>query len=161
MKDILESKRVGKLVRAKGQQCYYNAFHVIMNLPEYADADYVEGLAIFSGFPIEHGWVERDGVIIDPTLPEKEAAYFAGLRFRGGRGMAKALQIPKPEYTSEDFPIFYRFGFGGVESPEFRAALIAAYRHAGMDAVAMTYENCKPLYAEEVCPNGKMAVVVA
>ena len=160
MKDILESKRVGKIIRAKGQQCYYNAFHVIQEVPEYADADYVEGLAVPNGgLPIEHGWVEKDGVVIDPTLPEREAVYFAGLRFRGGVPLAKALRIPKPEYTTEDFPIFHRFGWGGIDSPEFRAALIAAYRHAGMDGVAKTYENYKPRDASEVSEDSTALVV--
>ena len=69
MKDIAESKRVGKLVRAKARQCYYNAFHVVENLPDYFYADYVEGIAILGSLHIEHGWVEKDGVIVDPTLP--------------------------------------------------------------------------------------------
>ena len=38
--------------------------------------------------------------------------------------------------TWEDFPIFYRFGWGGIDSPEFRAALVAAYRHVGMHDLA-------------------------
>ena len=145
MKDTVESKRVGKLVRAKHKQCYYNAFHVIQHVPEYANADYVEGMAvILGGLPLEHGWVEKDGVIVDPTWPETNAVYFAGLRFRGGRGLAEALQIPKPDRSWEDFPFFYRFGWGGIDSPEFRAALIAAYRHAGMEDLAKRYEDFKP-----------------
>ena len=72
---------------------------------------------------IEHGWVEKDGVIIDPTLPDDDLDYFPGLRFKGQRGLAKAMKIPKPKRTREDFPIFYRFGWGGIDSPEFRASL--------------------------------------
>ncbi len=95
--------------------------------------------------PVEHGWIEKDGVIVDPTLPQQQAVYFAGLRCRGGCELTKALQISKPEYATEDFPIFYRFGLGGIESPAFRAELIAAHRHAGMDAAAKIYEDYKPL----------------
>jgi hypothetical protein len=148
MKDTVESKRVSKLIRAKEKHCYYNAFRVIQEVPEYAAADYVEGMAVFGGPPIEHGWVEKDGVIVDPTLPLKEVAYFPGLRFRGQHASAEAFKIPKPSYT-KDLPIFYRFGWGGVDSPEFRAALVAAYRHAGMEQIAQQYENYAPLYDEE------------
>jgi hypothetical protein len=143
MKDVAESKRVGKLVRAGNKQCYYNAFHVVMNIPEYAYADYVEGMAVLNGLPIEHGWVEKEGGVIDPTWPERKAVYFPGLRFHGCRELAEALRIPKPEYI-EDFPIFHRFGWGGIGSPDFRAACIAAYRHAGMAAAARVYEEYKP-----------------
>ena len=145
MKDKAESQRVGKLVRAKSKRCYYNAFHVIMEVPEYANADYVEGMAVMGGLVIEHGWVEKEGVIVDPTLPEREAVYFAGLRFRGGRGLAEALRIPKPDRSRDDLPIFSRFGWGGVDSPEFRAARIAANRHAGIESLAKQYEAYKPL----------------
>ncbi len=38
-KDAVESHRVGRLVRAEGKQCYYNAFRVIMEIPEYSNAE--------------------------------------------------------------------------------------------------------------------------
>ena len=153
MKDIVESQRVGKLVRARAKQCYRNAFRVIEEVPEYANADYVEGMAIFAFFPIEHGWVEKDGVIVDPTLPLKQGVYFPGLRFTGQRGLAEALRITKPEYTAE-LPIVYRFGWGGIDSPEFRAALIAAYRHAGLESMAKQYEDYQPRRSKERLPDG-------
>ena len=153
-KDKEESKRAGKLVRARRRECYYNSFRVIMNVPEFAKADYVEGIAVVGGLPIEHGWVERDGVVIDPTLPSKEAAYFPGLRFTGRVGLADAMQIPRPERTEEDFPIFYRFGWGGIDSPDFRTALIAAYRHAGMEAMAKRYEEYTPRTEDMIATAG-------
>ena len=95
-KSVSESKRVGKAVKAKKQQCYINAMRVIWYVPEYEEADYIEGYAVIgSNFCIEHGWVEHDGIVIDPTLPDDKMAYFPGLRFTGGRGIAEAIQIPK------------------------------------------------------------------
>ena len=144
-KDKVESKRISKLLRAKSQQCYYNAFRVIMAIPEYAKADYVEGLAVIDhAVVIEHGWVEKDGMIVDPTLPSEDLVYFPGLRFEGQRGLAEAVKTPKPKPTREDFPIFYRFGWGGIDSPEFRAALVAAYRYAGSEDLAKRYEEYEP-----------------
>jgi hypothetical protein len=141
-KDMKESTRARRLVRAKGKQCYLNAFRLIQEDDEYGNADYIEGMAVFAGaLVIEHGWVEKDGVIVDPTLPTEELAYFPGLRFRGRRGLAEAVRIPKPERTVEDLPIFYRFGWGGIESPEFRAAMAGAYRYAGMGDLAKRYEE--------------------
>jgi hypothetical protein len=133
-KNTAESKRAGKLVRAKKKACYLNAFRVIQEVPGYRAATYVEGIVVQvvegGGFPFEHGWVEKDGEIIDPTLPSHELVYFPGLRFVGVLGLAEALAIPKPDYTTEDFPIFYRFGWGGADSPEFSQARREAYRLA-------------------------------
>ncbi len=159
MKNCEESKRVGKLVRAKAQQCYANAMRVVMEVPEYASADYVEGMAVSDGLPIEHGWVEVDGVILDPTLPTKQIEYFPGLRFRGGLELAKALHIPKARWM-KDLPIFYRFGWGGIESPEFRAAIVAAYRHLGWEETAIRYETYEPAYATDVMPDGRKVLVI-
>jgi hypothetical protein len=141
-KDTTESTRIRRLVRSKPKQCYANAARGVLYIPDYANADYVEGLAVIGGaMVIEHGWIERDGMIIDPTLPHDDLDYFPGLRFKGQRGLAEAMKIPKTERTREDFPIFYRFGWGGIDSPEFRAALIAAYRQVGMEDLARRYEG--------------------
>jgi hypothetical protein len=40
----------------------------------------------------------------------------------------EAMAIPKPDYTPEDFPIFYRFGWGGADCPEFSQARREACR---------------------------------
>lgn len=110
----------------------------------------MEGLAVLAKvMVIEHGWVEKDGVIIDPTLPHDDLHDFPGLRFRGQRGLAEAMKIPKPEMTQDDFPVFYRFGWGGIDSPEFRIALVAANRYVGMEDLARRYEDYDPEFATE------------
>ena len=150
MIDVQESVRVRRLVRSKPKQCYVNAARVILGVPEYKNADYVEGLAVLAKvMVIEHGWVEKDGVIIDPTLPHDGLQYFPGLRFRGQRGLAEAMKIPKPERTQDDFPVFYRFGWGGIDSPDFKEALVAANRYVGMEDLARRYENYDPEFATE------------
>jgi len=78
---------------------------------QYAKADYVEGMAVLGGLPIEHGWVEKEGVIIDPTLPDDQGEYFPGLRFQGECGLAKALQ----RFKRRELPFFYHYGWGGVD----------------------------------------------
>lgn len=151
MKDKGESARLRWLVRGKPHQCYINAARVVLYVAGYADADYVEGLAVIGrAIVVEHGWVERDGIVIDPTLPHKDLAYFAGLRFKGQGGLAVAMQIPKPECTPKDFPIFHRFGWGGIDSPEFRAALVCAHRFAWMEELARRYEGCEASCPAEV-----------
>jgi hypothetical protein len=91
-KNTSESKRAGKLIRAKKKACYLNALRVIREVPGSDAASYVEGIAVQGveggGFPFEHGRVEKGGGIIDPTLPSHELVYFPGLRFVGPRGLA-------------------------------------------------------------------------
>ena len=119
-----------KRIRVKPRQCYYNAFKTMYYCSEYQRATYVEGF-VFIGFLIEHGWLEFNGEIIDPTLPTNDLIYFPGLRFEGSAGLSKAMQIPT-DNKSVDFPIFYRFGWGGHDSPEFRAARQAAMRYCDL-----------------------------
>jgi hypothetical protein len=68
-------------------------------VPGYQAATYVEGIVVQvvdgGGFTFASGWVEKDGEIIDPTLPSHEFVYFPGLRFVGLRGQAGPLAIPK------------------------------------------------------------------
>ena len=150
MIDVQESVRVRRLVRSKPKQCYLNAARVILGIPEYKNANYVEGLAVLAKvMVIEHGWVEKDGVIIDPTFPHDDLHYFPGLRFRGQRGLAESMKIPKPEKNQHDFPVFYRFVWGGIDSPDFREALVAANRYVGMEDLARRYENYDPTFATE------------
>lgn len=119
-----------KRIDARPNQCYINAFRVMLHCPEFERATYVEGIA-HCGFAIEHGWIEFDGEIIDPTRPTDKMIYFPGLRFDGMRGLSTALQIPKPKGT-QDLPIFYRFGWGGSDSPEFSAAREAESRYSNL-----------------------------
>jgi len=148
-KDRIESARVRRLVRAKPKECFINAMRVVWDVPEYEDADYVEGVIVTLGDLVtEHGWVEMDAVIVDPTLLEDDVVYFPGLRFTGGPGISKAIELPKPRYA-QDLPILNRFGCEGIKCPEFLAAWIAAYRHVGMEEMARWYEERKRRFAAE------------
>lgn len=124
-KNVEESARLSKhkQVKSKAKQCYRNAFSVVQYVPGYEKAWYVEGIAALgNSVPIEHGWVEKDGEILDPTLPHDNITYFPGLRFRGQWGLSKALGLPKTLKTDADLPFFYRFGWGGNQCPDFRMA---------------------------------------
>jgi hypothetical protein len=41
--DKAESRRVGRAIRVAVKQCWFNARKIVLKLPEYADASYVEG----------------------------------------------------------------------------------------------------------------------
>lgn len=110
----------------KKRQCYYNAFSVVQFCEEYSNATYIEGsLVLPNSMTIEHGWIETDDEIIDPTLPDIQGVYFPELQFKGPE-LSAALNIPIPD-GCEDLPIFCRFGWGS-ESPEFISARLAAMK---------------------------------
>jgi hypothetical protein len=138
-KDKSESIRVQRLVRANRKQCFRNAVRVVQCVPGYEDADYVEGVTVSPNHNVtEHGWVELNGVIVDPTLPADELLYYPGLRFTGRHGISEAMRIPKPS-DLDDLPILIRFGEGGSDSPEFGEAWLAAYGPLGLDEMVAEY----------------------
>jgi hypothetical protein len=138
-KNVDKSKKLRKTIRSKAQQCYANAWDAIETLEEYKNATYVEGMAVANGLVIEHGWIEHGSEIVDPTLLDDNVAYFPGLRFKGREGLDSTWRIPGMDESGMKLPIFYRFGWGGVNSPEFLQAIIKAYRFAGMDPVDESY----------------------
>lgn len=121
-KDVEESKRIRKEIGAIPKQCWSNAWAVIEKHQDYKDADYVEGWVVNEGgVMFEHGWIERSGVVIDTTIPTDGLVYFAALRFTGRKGQEEALAIPA-NGSDQKLPIFFRFGFGGRNSPEYMQA---------------------------------------
>jgi hypothetical protein len=72
--------------------------------------------------PFEQAWLEYAGVILDPTLPDAVLAYFPGPRFPGRDGLVAAAALPRMLECGCSLPIFFCLGFGGYDSPGFRAA---------------------------------------
>jgi hypothetical protein len=82
-KDVQESLRVSRRIKAAVGQCWFNARKAIRRMDDYADASYVEGWTIFfGGVAMEHGWIVKDNKIIDPTMPAYDGLYFPGLELR-------------------------------------------------------------------------------
>ena len=53
----------------KPKQCFDNAYHYLDSLPtNITDCQYVIGLMLFRGIPVEHAWVKVNGQYFDPTL---------------------------------------------------------------------------------------------
>jgi hypothetical protein len=118
-KNEAESHRVARKVHAALKQCWFNARKAIRRLPEYANATYVEGWAVCnSGMTIEHGWIVKDGMVVDPTLPTGVFAYFPGLGFHGRAGIEEFLNTPQGRECKKS-PFFFAFGWGGSYSPSF------------------------------------------
>lgn len=121
-----------KKVRPVPKHCYRNASRAVLLVPEFRDAAYVEGIAVSHGYgmPIEHDWVEHEGDVLDPTLPEGDYAYFPGLRFEGREALKRAIRSIPRGRGEPDVPLFYRFGWGGCDSLGFCRAWDEAWEYA-------------------------------
>jgi hypothetical protein len=121
-KDVEESRRLAVAIKAVKSQCWFNARKAVLRLDDYAEASYVEGWALVGGvMEIEHGWVVRGEMIIDPTLPEDDITYIAGLEFSGRSGIEEFLKTPQGR-RCKNTPFFFAFGWGGHKSPSFARA---------------------------------------
>ena len=60
-----DSKRLADEFDCQVKHCFYNAWKI--NIEE-SDYKYYEGLVYAHGIPISHGWLVKDGKVIDPTL---------------------------------------------------------------------------------------------
>lgn len=117
-------------LRMVPKRCWHNSHKVVTRHPDYRDAVYVEGYAVNpAGLLMEHGWLEKDGAVIDPTLPAKPYRYFAGLRIAGRDAVLETFRrIPKGPGT-EKIPLLMRFGWGGDLHPGLRTAWREAMAH--------------------------------
>jgi hypothetical protein len=126
------SKKIAGQIDPTNKHCYHNAYMAIFAL---RGAEYIEGYIVPpDGLVTEHGWLEFEGQIIEPTPAfwEEGIAYFAGLRFKDGWEVAKAM-------VDGNLPIFYNLGWGGRESPEMMTACKAAWQHVGIDITEMKF----------------------
>jgi len=122
------SRWMNCLLKALPYQCWQNAKRALAYLG--ADARYVEGWVVRpDGLLVEQSWCEADGRIIDPTLPDAEMTYFAGLRFAA----QQLATLDRDPYT----PLAWQlYGRGGCDSPEYRGAFEEARAFAGVNHAA-------------------------
>jgi hypothetical protein len=117
------SKRAAKIIQSKPKECWKNAFFSLLEVPELARGQYVEGWIVPITIPIaiEHAWIELDGQIIDPTPKSwiTQFAYFPGLRLSKDELMHAVADDGR-------LPIAWRYGWGGMEHPGYSEA----YKHA-------------------------------
>lgn len=135
-------------IQAEAKQCYKNsvlALYVMRSRKRYHPDHvfYVEGW-LGGVMPIEHGWLEVSGKVVDVTLPGKypSEAYFPGQRFE----MLTVLKAVLSSSSSFMLPITltpgrklkaHRFPPFGFSCPEYKQA----------------YEACNRYCFSEVIPN--------
>lgn len=60
-------------------ECYKNALELLYVSDEYT---YVEGYLSVCGVPIQHAWCVKDGLVVDPTIPNPDKDWeYMGVSF--------------------------------------------------------------------------------
>jgi hypothetical protein len=92
-KDRELSRRLAEALGSQTHSAWLKAWQALQSDPNLGDGLYVEGWAVtLDGLlAMEHGWLELDGRIVDPTQWDGDVAYFPGLRFDKDQAL-KALQ---------------------------------------------------------------------
>lgn len=123
------------------KQCWRNAILCLTCLPKETlrahQFYYVEGFLLSGGLvPLEHGWLETDTEIIDPTLLDERAEdYYSGVLYPA----RDILKMVRQSWTWIDLPLVHdgrgakRFrtgGHWGHQNPAYRAAYEAAFNKA-------------------------------
>ena len=121
--DKIESDRVSRIIVPAPNECYFNARQVLRSLPDYSDASYVEGFIVtHQGALFEHGWLIKNGKIVDPTIIEEGTVYFPGLEIAGRTQVQTFLDTELGRKChSRPFHLAF-YGESGIESPSFRRA---------------------------------------
>jgi hypothetical protein len=140
------SEELCDLVGAQNKDCFKNSVLASMATP---GSFYVEGWAITSfGLVVEHGWVEKDGEVIDPTPVYVQnldnTKYFPGVKYT-----SKEIMKLFGRKSNITVPIVSSKNGHGMEHPEFRRAYIAATRAAyGEQMADMILQNVLRAFPE-------------
>jgi len=93
--------------------------------PELRGGLYVEGYVVIlqDALAFEHSWIELEEGIVDPTLWDRDLAYFPGPRFDREQALREVGE-------DSNLPVVWCYGWGGSDCPEYRAAYEAAWEFA-------------------------------
>lgn len=125
--DYQLSQQAAELIQAKSKECWRNA---ILAQQHYPDAIYVEGCIVWNGLVIEHGWLELENRIVEPTLASRlnmdlePPQYFAGVRYTVEEALNALGEV------NGELPLICRDGHWGRETPSYMLAYCDAWDHS-------------------------------
>lgn len=133
-----KSKALAEATGARLKECFRNAFLAVYCRSELRAAHYVEGFAVSTFFPVEHGWIEVGGEILDPTwVCLYEAQEMQAFQYFG---VYRLSQAEVEEYAHRRkqalLPTYSKNTQAAWKSPEMIAAYAEAYRACAGDQVA-------------------------
>lgn len=121
---------IGTRIKARVKECWSNSVLALLVLPELENAYYIEGFAYNDNgipIPVEHGWIEHEGQIIDPTwavhLPDSKGIYYPVYRYNKASVTKRTRGKWGLPYYSRD----YQKAWG---DPLFMGAYLESHRAA-------------------------------
>lgn len=81
-KDVEASLALASICRVEKKMCWKNSVMAmgLLDGSEYVEGYYAVDIGDFK-FPIEHGWLQSEGKVIDVTLPEDKGTYFPAKKY--------------------------------------------------------------------------------
>jgi hypothetical protein len=110
------SRRIAASLATPSHSAWLKAWQVLKSDSILGNGLYVEGWAVTSDdlLAIEHGWLEVDDRIVDPSCWDRDLAYFPGMQFDKGQVLQALAAHPKLPITGHggarlwDNPAYYR-----------------------------------------------------
>lgn len=124
--DYQRSQQAAELIQAKPKECWRNS---VLAQQNYPSAAYVEGYIVWDGLVIEHGWLELENRIVEPTLVNRintdtaPPIYFAGVRYTVDEALDALGE------SEGELPLICRDGHWGRETPPYMLAYCDAWEH--------------------------------
>lgn len=109
--DETQSHEIAKTIKSKAKKPFDNAYKAVLITQ---GAKYVQGFLVFVGQPykpLEHGWIELNDVIIDPTLPylqkKPQELYYFPAQTLSVKKLKAIVEESKEDYPEDDpLPIY-------------------------------------------------------
>ena len=108
------SKWLALRTKAVPKACWDNSIQALYHIGK---GQYVEGWAIDLelGIPIEHGWIEVNGQIVDVTWKEENVEFFPGIKY----SLYEVEVLVNEGYSP---PFAWQYGWGGFENKAYKEA---------------------------------------
>jgi len=105
------SNEIAKAIKSKAKKPFDNAYKAVLITQ---GAKYIQGFLVFAGQPykpVEHGWIEVNDVIIDPTLPHlqknPQELYYFPAQALSTKKLKAIVEESKEDYPEDDpLPIY-------------------------------------------------------
>lgn len=109
--DTEASIELAQRIKSKAKDPFHNAYKAAVLTPT---AKYVQGFLVFAGKPykpIEHGWLELEDRIIDPTFPHlhknAEELYYFPAQSLSNKQLKAAVEEAEEDYPDDDaLPVY-------------------------------------------------------
>lgn len=137
------SQEIAKRLKNKAQNSFENAYQAALELK---DVLYVQGFLVMPGTPykpIEHGWLELESSLVDPSLPNLEKSTADLYYFPAQRLTVKQLKAAVEE-AQEDYPEDDSLPVYGTEPYEYYGDIMLGGKEY-QEAYEQAAEKCREL----------------